>query len=324
MTQSDLLKPLVDAIETVKQRIQEHGASLRGNETRTRVVLIDPILNALGWDVSDPRLVTLENPTEPGRVDYALLAEDAERPRVLIEAKRLGTNLESHRSQMVNYAVTQGILYAGLTDGNIWELYEVFKPTALSEKKLLDIEINTASSSAEKALSMLLLWRANVESGQPKPAGRPIQGTPENGSSTGQKEGRQIVRPTQGIALSAYNMDLHGKPQQVFFPKEEPIEIKNNADLLRETAKWLYRQERFSVTPLPILSSVFGAALINNRPQDPDGTPFRSHYQIPGEQIYLRMHANAKLKMTWAKRIVEECGLEPSEVILLPVHSNHN
>ena len=54
MTQTALLKPLVDAIETVKRRITEHGASLRENETRTRVALIDPILQALGWDVSDP------------------------------------------------------------------------------------------------------------------------------------------------------------------------------------------------------------------------------------------------------------------------------
>ena len=75
MTQSELLKPLVDAIETVKRRITEHGTSLRENEIRTRAALIDPILKALGWDVSDPDLVMPESPMGSGRVDYALRAD---------------------------------------------------------------------------------------------------------------------------------------------------------------------------------------------------------------------------------------------------------
>ena len=49
-----LLDDLVTAIQTVQQRIREHGTSLSQNEYRTRLALIDPMLNALGWDVSDP------------------------------------------------------------------------------------------------------------------------------------------------------------------------------------------------------------------------------------------------------------------------------
>ena len=47
-----LLDDLVTAIQTVQQRIREHGNSLSQNEYRTRLALIDPILNALEWDVS--------------------------------------------------------------------------------------------------------------------------------------------------------------------------------------------------------------------------------------------------------------------------------
>ena len=46
-----LLDDLVTAIQTVQARIREHGNSLSQNEYRTRLALIDPILNALGWDV---------------------------------------------------------------------------------------------------------------------------------------------------------------------------------------------------------------------------------------------------------------------------------
>ena len=55
-----MLDDLVTAIQTVQQRIREHGNTLSQNEYRTRIALIDPILNALGWDVSDPVLVTPE------------------------------------------------------------------------------------------------------------------------------------------------------------------------------------------------------------------------------------------------------------------------
>lgn len=68
-----LLDELVGVIDTLKQRIRTHGATLRANEIRTRVALIDPLLVALSWDVSDPALVTPEYNVGNGRADYALL-----------------------------------------------------------------------------------------------------------------------------------------------------------------------------------------------------------------------------------------------------------
>ena len=127
----------MDAIEIVKGRIQEHGSSLRENETRTRVALIDPILQALGWDVSDPDSVTLEFDVQGRRADYALLRANS-RPAATIEAKKLGEALATHRMQMLNYANASGVDYAGLTDGNHWELYDVFKRGELSERELLE------------------------------------------------------------------------------------------------------------------------------------------------------------------------------------------
>ncbi len=55
-----MLDDLVEVIETLQQHIRNHGASLRQNETRTRLALVDPLLQALGWNVADPQLVTPE------------------------------------------------------------------------------------------------------------------------------------------------------------------------------------------------------------------------------------------------------------------------
>ena len=132
------LDDLVARIELLQARIQSHNAALRENETRTRMALIDPLMHALGWDVSDPGVVTPEYKVSGGWADYALLRLDG-RPAATVEAKKLGTAMgTSHRMQMLNYANASGIDYAGLTDGDHWELYDVFKRGQLEEKK--DIE----------------------------------------------------------------------------------------------------------------------------------------------------------------------------------------
>ena len=67
-----MLDDLVSVIETLQQRIATHRQSLQQNEIRTRTGLIDPLLTALGWDVSDPAVVTPEYSVGGGRADYAL------------------------------------------------------------------------------------------------------------------------------------------------------------------------------------------------------------------------------------------------------------
>ena len=67
-----LLDDLVGAINILKERIHTHEPDLQANETRTRMALIDPLLQALEWNTSDPALVTPEYASGFGPVDYAL------------------------------------------------------------------------------------------------------------------------------------------------------------------------------------------------------------------------------------------------------------
>ena len=61
-------------------------------ETPTRTIFIDPILEALGWDVREPDEVQLEYPTIDGKtVDYALKINLE--PVLLVEAKPLNDPL---------------------------------------------------------------------------------------------------------------------------------------------------------------------------------------------------------------------------------------
>ena len=207
-----LLDELVACIESLQERIRSHGPSLRANETRTRMALIDPLLQALGWDVSDPGVVTPEYDVSGARADYALLRPGGQ-PAATVEAKRLGEALESHRMQMLNYANASGIDYAGLTDGDRWELYDVFERGQLADRRILDVSIADGPAH-EVALKLLLLWRPNLASGrQPTPASTPILGDapPPPAAKPAAVEEAPAPRPESPgwVALSEYNPPTH-------------------------------------------------------------------------------------------------------------------
>lgn len=167
-----MLDDLVGTIESLKERIRAHNSDLQANETRTRMALIDPLLQALEWDTTDPALVTPEYVSGSGPVDYALRGSD-DKPAAFIEAKRLGESLAKHQEQMVRYANMDGVPYAGLTDGDYWEFYEVFEPKQLEDRRLLQVSI-AHDPTHECALKLLLLWRPNLSSIQPTQTSKPI------------------------------------------------------------------------------------------------------------------------------------------------------
>jgi predicted type IV restriction endonuclease len=87
-------------------------------ETPTRTIFIDPILEALCWDVRDPDEVQLEYPTFDGKsVDYALKING--KPVLLVEAKALNDALKDVKdvTQTTGYAANDGIVWCILTNG---------------------------------------------------------------------------------------------------------------------------------------------------------------------------------------------------------------
>ena len=121
---------LVSVIESLQTHI-ERDSVIGRSETRTCTVLIEPLLTALGWDTANPQAVIREYRIRDGRADYALLRRPGTigQPIDLIEAKRMDEDLsDDHRSQVFTYANNRkSVKYAGLTNGDCWELYEVFE-----------------------------------------------------------------------------------------------------------------------------------------------------------------------------------------------------
>ncbi len=65
------LDALIAVIESLQGRIKRDHATIGLDETRTRTALIDPLLNALGWDTAHPSMVIPEYRIEDMKVDYS-------------------------------------------------------------------------------------------------------------------------------------------------------------------------------------------------------------------------------------------------------------
>ena len=167
------LDDLQEVIEKLQLVIKTYKADyLLGKERRTRQMLIDPLLKVFGWDVLDPSLVYLEH----NKMDYALISDAT--PVAVIEAKALGESLEKKAiTQAITYAVENTIPYIIVTNGDRWEMYEVFKQADLEDKKLMAFQLSEQSAQ-ECALQALRLWKSNLASGRPAEAMEPVLDSP--------------------------------------------------------------------------------------------------------------------------------------------------
>lgn len=109
--------------EGANRSVFSHTAG--NSELSTRYVLIDPILRALGWDLSDPSQCVVEYRPVPQypqlRVDYALFGADGDLA-VLIEAKRIDEHTEApaHWEQVGFYSISELPRVACVTNGEYW------------------------------------------------------------------------------------------------------------------------------------------------------------------------------------------------------------
>ena len=307
------LDDLVARIELLRARIKSHTAALRENETRTRMALIDPLLHALGWDVSDPEVVTPEYKVSDGWADYALLSPDG-RPVATVEAKKLGTVLAAHRMQMLNYANAAGIDYAGLTDGNHWELYDVFKRGQLEERRILEVSIANAPAHVS-ALKLLLLWHPNLESGRAVTASAPILGEtrPPKPKTSG---GKQVDKLKNWIALSEFSPPAGTKcPAAIRFWDGSERTLNHWHEILTLTVEKLYAKGLLTVDDAPIQWSEKTYS-VHTEPVHPTGSPFGNHKSINGAPLFVNVNLNAGQVRQNAKRLLQRYGQNPAEVYL--------
>ena len=97
------------------------------NEEQTKISLINPYLELLGYDVRDPVICRLEFSADIGKtgekVDYAILQDGT--PSILIEAKAATLDLRAYSvpTQLQRYFMATRANFAVLTNGLLWHWY---------------------------------------------------------------------------------------------------------------------------------------------------------------------------------------------------------
>jgi Restriction Enzyme Adenine Methylase Associated len=150
-----------DLLDTLKQCVERldryRRPGQRVGESNTKAGLIEPVIAALGWDILDPDEVHREYRRRPADnpVDYALLLSRT--PRLFIEAKGLGENLDDPRwaNQIISYAAVAGVEWVALTDGAEWRVYNAHAPVPVERKLFRTVRIAEDLEAAFELLALL-------------------------------------------------------------------------------------------------------------------------------------------------------------------------
>lgn len=147
---------LAAVLEDLRKRIAKSKRDQL--EQNTKATLIEPLLRALGWDTEDMDQVVHEyrRPrSKDNPVDYGLLV--AAEPRLFVEAKALGHSLDDPRwaSQIVGYAVTAGVRWVVLTNGDEYRIYNTHAEVPIEEKLFRKVRVSDAATAPEESLGLL-------------------------------------------------------------------------------------------------------------------------------------------------------------------------
>ncbi|MFX1508351.1 MAG: DUF5655 domain-containing protein [Promethearchaeota archaeon] len=136
------MKAIISCIKSLQTKLEKHRkADLK--EYPTRTIFVDPLLQALGWDVTDPDEIELEYPTIDGKsVDYA--PKINRKPVLFIEAKALNDPLTDVKSttQVVGYAANAGVEWCILTNGVTYKVYRSTEKAEAPDKLLFEISLD--------------------------------------------------------------------------------------------------------------------------------------------------------------------------------------
>ena len=134
---------LEESIAEAQKALTEHEEYLRGNEPRTRALVIDGVLTTLGWDIKDPARVRLEHRANGSKVDYVLVSS-AHDFLAVVEAKAAGLGLKGmDRRQASGYATEIGARFAVLTNGGRWEAWEMGQQEPRKESIIVEVHLTT-------------------------------------------------------------------------------------------------------------------------------------------------------------------------------------
>ena len=324
-----MLDELVNVIGTVKKRILDHRSLIENYERRTRISLIDPILCALGWDVADPGLVTIEPRVAGNWADYALLMSNGRTIVLFVEAKKL-SDIETPISQVIGYATAEpfqggaDVRYCVSTNGDSWQLIDTRERKYLFRVSIVQDDPNKC------ALQLLGLWRPAIADGSYTEPVEPVTSTPEpmdpvepgsQDTEPKEEESDSSRPPSQDWTPLTVMDDPTGKaaPSAMRFPDGSEEDVSSWHSVLRKTASWLHAKGYLTQDKCPIATTPTAKAksryILSNGTQHGSGKQFLRAIPIV-EGIFVEMHLSSAEAMRNTRRLLEALHQDPALLLL--------
>ncbi len=154
---SEFLEDIIEKINNLKDKDI--------NEENTRGILIDPLLQALGWDIFNlNEVLRNEKTSSGGYVDYILKTDNQ---IIYLEAKQINSRLiNKFQTQATNYAYEDNVHFCVLTNGNQYQIFETYRKGTVTDRLLVDIKLNDNEISSDKKLEHInFISKASVQKG---------------------------------------------------------------------------------------------------------------------------------------------------------------
>ena len=304
-----ILESLLELVKTLKARIDAHSEQLQGSEALTRYALIDPLLRELGWDTGDPALVIPEYASGHGKADYALLSDS--KPIMMVEAKKLGTQLGPVVIQVIGYCLMEGTEHFSVTDGQRWQVYETHKTGSIDEKRVVDFDLRD-QSAAEVCLKALALWRQSIQAGQAIAGQNSIFGQSEDTPVPSEEVALNNPPPPPPAwhPLTQVKVTKGVRPIELQFPDGSKTQLENWNPLAVETVRWLTQNKMLNASHCPVLSKNLHRC-VHTEPVHEGGQPFVSYVQVNGLFVEKVGFATATISRT--QSIIEHVGQDPAQ-----------
>lgn len=313
-----ILESLLTLVETLRKYVDDHGDELRQSEALTRYVLIDPLLRELGWNTADPDTVRPEFSASGGWADYAL--HNNGKPVMMLEAKKLDTDLRTAVSKGIQYCLEEGTEYFSVTDGIRWEIYETHKAVPLDDKRIISFDLK-GTSVAEACLKALALWRPGVISGHVQVGQTPIVGLPDEQTSTTKSQ------PTQETSVQPPSPDTDDKrwqplselnpqkgdsaPTEILFPDGKNVLIRKTwKAIMVEIVRWLINNNKLNESHCPVPGGP-KRYLVATSPKHSTGTDFKSSEKIGS--FYIETNHGSEGIAQNVRHIIKHVDQDPAQ-----------
>ena len=291
---------IAEAIKALKKTRNEHEEYLKPIETRTRQLLIDPMLEALGWDVRNPAQVHLEYKGTSGKPDYALFSHG--NVVALIEAKKLEMpSVHINVPQVLKYASDKSLTslkYVVWTNGDHWQIWSI------AENKEEAFQLSN-TQEYECAAKIIQLLRSALEAQEESPTPKPSRV-------------HETIDPSNNgdwMPLTSLKVEKGQKPpaSSIKFPNANEKQLKHWTDILANAAKHLIETGKISAQNCPVKKSQ--RYILHTEPVHSTGKPFENKRAI-GELWVEMFWSDSKSVYNMACWLLDEFGIDPSTVLV--------